>query len=86
MFWKLYATGTVIQLLLGFLFYGVGAIVMLIAYRYGKLSVLQPMLSLNYIFAIIIAWAVLNEPITSIKIVGIVIIVAGVVLIGGDRD
>ena len=45
--WKLSATQGIIVMLAGFCFYGVGALVMIIAYKYGKLSVLQPMLSLQ---------------------------------------
>ena len=45
----------------GFCFYGVGAVVMIFAYRYEKLSVLQPILSLNYVLSIILAVVVLKE-------------------------
>ena len=40
--WKLSAAQGIIVMLVGFCFYGVGALVMIIAYKYGKLSVLQP--------------------------------------------
>ena len=38
--WKLSADRGIIVMLAGFLFYGAGALVMLVAYRFGKLSVL----------------------------------------------
>ena len=73
--------------MLGFFFYGIGALVMLVAYRFGKLSVLQPMLSLNYVLSIILASVVLKEQITVIKCIGVFIIISGVVLIaGGDEE
>ena len=85
--WKLSADMGIIVMLAGFLFYGVGALVMLIAYRFGKLSVLQPMLSLNYVLSIILAAAVLKESITILKCIGVIVIIAGVVLIaGGDEE
>ena len=84
--WKMANIYGVICLLAGFLFYGFGALIMLVAYRYGSLSVLQPMLILNYIFSIILAKTVLNEEITLMKIVGILIIICGVSLIGGGDD
>ncbi len=60
---------------------------MLVAYRYGKLSVLQPMLSLNYVLSIVLAAVVLKEEITLLKCVGVLTIIAGVVLIaGGDAE
>ena len=81
--WKLAANGNMVYLILGFLFYGVGALVMLIAYKYGELSVLQPMLSANYIFTILLASLVLKEVITLKKVIGILIIMIGVITIGG---
>ena len=85
--WKLSTEQGVFLLLVGFAFYGLGALVMLVAYKYGSLSVLQPMLSLNYVLSIILARIVLKEEITILKCVGVLIIIAGVVLIaGGDEE
>ena len=85
--WKLSADMGIIVMLAGFLFYGAGALVMLVAYRFGKLSVLQPMLSLNYVLSIILAAVVLKESITILKCIGVIVIIAGVVLIaGGDEE
>ena len=83
--WKLSSAQGIIVMLAGFCFYGVGALVMIIAYKYGKLSVLQPMLSLNYV--LFLAAAVLKEQITLLKSIGVLIIIAGVILIaGGDEE
>ncbi len=85
--WKLSAEQGVLLMLAGFGFYGVGALVMIVAYKFGKLSVLQPMLSLNYVLSIILASIILKEKITLLKCIGVLIIIAGVVLIaGGDKD
>lgn len=85
--WKLSADKGIAVMLAGFFFYGVGALVMLIAYRFGKLSVLQPMLSLNYVLSIILAPLVLKESITILKCMGVIVIIAGVILIaGGDEE
>lgn len=85
--WKLSSQMGVFIMLVGFAFYGIGALVMLVAYRYGKVSILQPMLSLNYVLSIILAAIVLKEDITLIKCIGVLIIIAGVVLIaGGDEE
>ena len=85
--WKLSAQMGIFVLLVGFCFYGVGALVMLVAYKYGKLSVLQPMLSLNYVLSIVLAAVVLKEDISLVKCIGVLIIIAGVILIaGGDEE
>ena len=57
------------------------------AYRFGKLSVLQPILSLNYVLSIVLAALVLKEEVTIIKCIGVLVLIAGVVLIaGGDEE
>ncbi len=84
--WKLSADEGIWALLLGFLFYGIGALAMPIAYRYGKLSVLQPMLSMNYVFCIILASIVLGEVITIQKYIGVFVILLGVVLVAGGDE
>ena len=84
--WKLSATEGLLYLFIGFMLYGVGAVVMILAYRYGELSVLQPMLSMNYVLSIILGAIVLHEAITITKILGIFAIMVGVILIGGGSD
>lgn len=84
--WKLSVNEGLLLLILGFAFYGLGAIVMLMAYKFGSLSVLQPMLSLNYVLSIILAATILNEEITLMKVIGVLIIIVGVILIGGGDD
>lgn len=83
LFWKLSAEYGIGIMLAGFVCYGLGALIMLIAYRYGSLSVLQPMLSMNYVLSIVLGAAVLKEPVTILKVTGILVIMAGVTLIGG---
>ena len=85
--WKLSADKGIVIMLLGFVFYGIGALIMIIAYKFGKLSVLQPMLSMNYVLSIVLAAIVLKEKITILKCIGVLVIIAGVVLIaGGDEE
>lgn len=84
--WKMSATQGILYLLVGFVFYGVGAILMILSYRYGELSVLQPMLSINYVLSIMLGVLILQEPLTITKIIGVGIISLGVVLIGGSSN
>lgn len=85
--WKLSATKGILVMLVGFCFYGAGALVMIAAYKFGRLSVLQPMLSLNYVLSILLAAIVLKEEITLLKCIGVLVIIAGVVMIaGGDEE
>lgn len=84
--WKLSADKGFLIMLLGFFLYGIGALVMLLAYRYGELSVLQPMLSLNYVLSIVLGTVVLQEMVTIWKCLGVLIIIAGVVMIAGGDE
>lgn len=67
----------------GFLCYGLGAVLMIIAFRFGSLSVLHPILSLSYIFAIVLGAIFLGEYLKTMQVMAIIIIIVGVTLIGG---
>lgn len=85
--WKLSASGDALLLLAGFALYGLGAVFMIIAYKFGKVSILQPILSLNYVLSVVLAATVLSEEITLKKVIGVLVIMAGVLLIaGGDKE
>ena len=86
MFWKMYHTEGLWAMLLGFVLYACGAVVMILAYRHGNLSVLQPMLCLSYVFAIFIAIFILKEQMTTMKITGILVVIFGVIMIAGGDE
>ena len=86
LFWKLSTTEGMVLLIIGFLFYGIGAIVMIIAYKFGSLSVLQPVLSMNYVLSLFLGCLVLNEVISIFKVAGVIIIILGVCFIGGGDE
>lgn len=86
--WKLYATNqNYIFLLQGFFLYGIGALIMIKAYVFGSLSVLQPVLCSNYIFAMVIGFFVLHETINIFKLIGVLIIIIGIYMLAlGDEE
>ena len=86
LFWKISAEQGILVMLIGFLFYIAGALVMIVAYRFGSLSVLQPMLSMNYVLSIILAALVLKEEISILKCLGVLVIIIGVILIAGGDE
>ncbi|AND83487.1 Membrane protein, predicted transporter of cations and cationic drugs [Clostridium tyrobutyricum DIVETGP] len=59
---------------------------MIVAFKHGSFSVLHPMLSLSYIFAIFLGIIVIKETVDFIKLLGILFIMSGVVLIGGGDN
>lgn len=86
LFWKFFVLdGDYILLLLGCFLYCVGALLMLIAYKHGSLSVLQPILSVSYVFSLLIGYFFLNETICLLNWIGCFCIIGGVIFIaGGD--
>ncbi|MBS5316734.1 MAG: EamA family transporter [Clostridiales bacterium] len=86
--WKLGQgeTTQLIYILIGFVFYGVGTILMILAFKYGSFSVLHPLLACGYIFALIWSKIFLNERITGTQILGIIFIIVAVGFIGGGDE
>lgn len=78
--WKISTQeNTLICILAGFILYGMGAICMIFALRFGDLSILHPMLGIGYALSIILGYVVLGEPMYWKKFAGIVVILFGLV-------
>ena len=67
--------------IIGLGLYGLGALLLIIAFEFGDMSVLHPMLSFGFIFAMIWSVKILNETITIQKVAGTACIIIGVVLL-----
>lgn len=66
----------------GLFLYGLATVLWLFILTRVPLSVAYPIQSLAYIFAVFGAYFVFNEPLTTPKIIGVLLIMAGVSLIG----
>lgn len=86
LFWKLSNNKVDMFLIGGFTLYGLGAILMITAFRYGSLSVLHPMLCLSYIIALFLGYFFLGEFVRIEQLIGISLIIAGVIFIGGGDE
>jgi multidrug transporter EmrE-like cation transporter len=73
---------TNIPLILGFIFYGVGAILLIISLKYGDLSLIYPFIALSFIWVNIASIFIFGEAISIINWMGIISIMLGVSLIG----
>lgn len=67
-------------LLLGFGMYAVSAVLLVVSFRGGELSVIDPLQSCSFVWTPIGAWLVVNEVLSVMNIVGIGIIVSGILL------
>jgi len=69
------------QIFTGLFLYAVGSIFWIFALSKTELSVAYPMLSLGYVFVLILSALVLKENISVIKILGVCVIIFGIFLI-----
>ncbi|WEV45685.1 EamA family transporter [Streptococcaceae bacterium ESL0687] len=80
--WKLGAESTsglqaTLMTVLGFVLAGAGMIVLMASFRYGEVSILQPMMSIGFAFSVFFGYLFLGESISLNKILGVLFIVAG---------
>ena len=74
-------------LLGGIAFYAIGGILLIISLRGGEVSVLFPIIATSYIWVSFLSIFFLNESINTIKWLGIISIILGIVLIGfGSKE
>ena len=70
------------QIIVGLAIYSVAAVLLVIALKDGELSVLYPIISLNYIWVSVLSSVFLNEAMSAVKWSGIAFIILGVSFIG----
>lgn len=67
--------------------YGISTILLVLALRYGELSVLYPIIALTYVWVTILSVGFLGESLNAFKFLGLVFIVLGVAVLGRkDND
>lgn len=73
------------KLVLGVILFAASSLFYVIAMRQGELSVLYPLVSLSYIWALIWSRLFFNERLTRNKFAGLALILLGIVFIGIGR-
>ena len=69
----------------GYSLYGISTILLVLALRHGQLSLLYPVFAMTYVWVTILSVAVFHESMNPYKIAGIVIIVAGIAVLGREQ-
>ena len=77
--WKIL---TNFHLLGGLSCYGISTILLVLALRYGELSVLYPIIALTYVWVAVLSVGLLGETLNVFKLLGLVLIVIGVAVLG----
>lgn len=69
------------SLILGFVAYGFGIILLVMALKYGKLSVIYPFMALSFIWITFASIKIFNEHVSLFNWLGILLIIIGVSVI-----
>jgi len=75
------------SLFAGYAMYGISTVLLVLALRHGQLSLLYPVIALTYVWVTLLSKLVFHEQFNRFKIAGVIVIVAGVALLGrGARE
>ncbi len=84
-FWKLAEGENIFWILSGFIVYTNGALAMILAFKYGELSVLHPMMAFGYVFAYALSIFVLGESWNYRQLIGVVLIISAIIILGRTK-
>lgn len=70
------------QLFAGYALYGLSAMLMIAALKYGELSILYPVIAMTYVWVTILSVLIYAETVNALKIMGLTSIVLGVAVLG----
>ena len=73
---------TNVSIIIGFVLYAIGALVLVSALKHGDLSVVYPFLSLSFIWVALLSLIFLGEILLLMQWLGIFIIIIGVFFVG----
>ncbi len=66
----------------GIILYGIAAILLIYAFKFSELSVIFPMIATSYVWVTLLAWYYFDEVISSLRVIGIIVIIIGVAMLG----
>ena len=81
-FWKLSNAQINIFMILGFVFFGFGGILMIAGFKYDELSNLHSLMGVSYIVAFALSILYFDEIFTVRQLIGCIMILIGVIRLG----
>ncbi len=69
------------HILIGLVLYGIGALILVTAFKFGEVTLLYPIIATSYIWVSILSWIVFSETIGIFKSIGIAFIIIGITVI-----
>jgi uncharacterized membrane protein len=74
-----------LNLIFGIFLYGISYVMIIPAFKYGDVSILYPIISLSYVWVCLLSAKILKEKMTTMRWIGIILIIIGVSFIGLGR-
>lgn len=74
------------SLFFGYALYGLSTVLLVLALRHGELSMLYPLIALNYVWVTVLSVIVFHDSVTVLKVLGILVIVTGVAIMGRGAE
>lgn len=66
------------SLIVGLFYYGFSTLIFLTALKFGELSIIYPLVSLTYVWVVLLSHFKLQESLNKFKVLGVLLIVLGV--------
>jgi len=70
------------KLFVGYACYGLNAVMLTFALKFGELSLLYPVIALTYVWVTGLSVLIYHERLTSFKVVGLMLVITGVGIMG----
>ena len=70
------------KLFAGYVLYGLSTALLVIALKYGQLSILYPVIALTYVWVTILSVMIYQEVLNPFKLIGLTTVVLGVAVLG----
>jgi multidrug transporter EmrE-like cation transporter len=74
------------KLFTGYACYGISTVVLVIALKYGELSILYPVIALTYVWVTGLSVMIYNESLTAWKVAGLSAVITGVIVLGRGNE
>ena len=70
------------KLFAGYALYGLSTALLIVALKYGQLSILYPVIALTYVWVTILSVVIYHEVLNPFKLIGLTTVVLGVAVLG----
>ena len=71
---------------LGLAAYAVGAVLLVIAFKGGDVTVLFPIIATSYLWVVIASSYLFDSTLSPLKVIGVLVLISGVVVIGTSKS